>query len=176
MNALSEEIAIDVIVEAGDWPEEETLCALVERAVDVAIDVAGVRLAQGAELAVLFTDDAHIARLNADWRDKPKPTNVLSFPATPAGSARLGPLVGDIVLAGETIRAEAGDQGVSFEAHLTHLVVHGFLHLAGHDHIEDDEAERMERLETAILARLGIADPYADPATGEGDPPDENDE
>lgn len=169
-------LAIDVAVEAGGWPDETWLAELVERAVGMAVEMTALDFVPETELSVLFTDDEHIARLNADWRGKPKPTNVLSFPATPEGSDRLGPLLGDVVLAQETIAAEADDLEVSFEAHLTHLVVHGFLHLVGHDHIEDDEAERMERLETAILARLGIADPYADPATGEGEAPDKDNE
>ena len=110
---------------------------------------------------MVFTDDAHIHRLNRHFRDKDKPTNVLSFPAGPPIGGRFGPLLGDIVLARETIAREAEGQGLTIDDHLTHLIVHGFLHLVGYDHVEDADAAVMERLETAILASLGIADPYA---------------
>jgi probable rRNA maturation factor len=118
---------------------------------------------KGSELSVVFTDDEHVRQLNADYREKDKATNVLSFPGSPPDSKLFGPLLGDIVVARETVVAEAVDLGLAFEDHLTHLMVHGLLHLFGHDHLEDDEAERMESLETEILARLGIADPYAEP-------------
>jgi probable rRNA maturation factor len=92
---------------------------------------------------------------------------VLSFPAFPVGPGQMpGPMLGDIVLARETIAAEAAAMGIAFEAHLAHLLVHGFLHLLGYDHMDEDEAEEMERHETRILATLGLSDPYAgnDPA------------
>ena len=115
----------------------------------------------------MLTDDAAVRALNAQWRGKDRPTNVLSFPAaTPDEIARAragGPplLLGDVVLALETCRREAAEQGKPLADHVAHLVVHGVLHLLGHDHEDDAEADRMERLETAILAELGIADPYA---------------
>ncbi|MCX5494905.1 rRNA maturation RNase YbeY [Kaistia dalseonensis] len=155
-------IAIDVLVEAGDWPSDEELARLVAQAVEASFAVGGLAVVAGSELSVVFTDDAHVRRLNAQYREKDKATNVLSFPGSPPGSKRFGPLLGDIVVARETVVAEADDQGIAFDDHLTHLVVHGLLHLFGHDHLEDAEAERMESLETEILARLGIADPYAD--------------
>ncbi|WEK51107.1 MAG: rRNA maturation RNase YbeY [Candidatus Kaistia colombiensis] len=156
-------IAIDLLVEAGDWPEEDQLARLVAQAVEASFAVGHLPAVKGSELSVVFTDDEHVRQLNADYRDKDKATNVLSFPGSPPDSKRFGPLLGDIVVARETVVAEAAEQGLAFEDHLTHLVVHGLLHLFGHDHLEDDEAERMESLETEILARLGIADPYAEP-------------
>jgi probable rRNA maturation factor len=108
-----------------------------------------------AEVSILFTDDAHIQRLNAAWRGKDKPTNVLSFPQG------AGPLLGDVVLASETVAREAALAGKPLEAHMVHLIVHGFLHLLGYDHEREDEAEEMEALERAALERMGIADPYA---------------
>lgn len=120
-----------------------------------------MRFAGAAELSIVLTDDAEQRVLNRDWRGIDKPTNVLSFPqlepfAPPAG------LLGDIVLARETLEREAAELGKSFEDHFTHLVVHGFLHILGHDHVDDAEALVMEGLETQILASLGIADPYGD--------------
>ena len=115
-------------------------------------------------MSLVFTDDAHIRALNRKYRGKDKATNVLSFPAAPAapGGNRFGPLLGDIVVAEETVAREAADQGLTLDHHLTHLIVHGFLHLVGHDHETEAEAVVMERLETAILAAIGVADPYAD--------------
>ncbi|MBN9025277.1 MULTISPECIES: rRNA maturation RNase YbeY [Kaistia] len=163
MSANTLPIAIDLLVEAGDWPEEDQLARLVAQAVEASFAVGQLPAVKGSELSVVFTDDEHVRQLNADYRDKDKATNVLSFPGSPPDSKRFGPLLGDIVVARETVVAEAAEQGLAFEDHLTHLVVHGLLHLFGHDHLEDDEAERMESLETEILARLGIADPYAEP-------------
>ena len=110
---------------------------------------------EGAELSILFTDNPAVQRLNAQYRGEDKPTNVLSFPQS------AGPLLGDIVLAWETVRDEAALAGKPIEAHMAHLIIHGFLHLLGHDHEADDEAEAMEALEREALEKIGIADPYA---------------
>lgn len=152
---------IDISVEAGDWPPVAELEALVGRAATAVLAELGVA-GSPSELSVLFTGDAQIRALNAQWRDKDKATNVLSFPAFPvAPGNELPPMLGDIVLAAETVRAESALESKSFDHHLTHLVVHGFLHLLGYDHETDDDAEEMEALERRILARLAIADPYA---------------
>jgi len=115
-----------------------------------------------SELSLVFSDDAAIRKLNAGWRGKDKPTNVLSFPAF---SWRRGdplpPMLGDIAIAAETVRKEADLEGKPFEHHLTHLIVHGFLHLLGYDHETNGEAEEMEGVERRILAALAIPDPYA---------------
>jgi probable rRNA maturation factor len=108
------------------------------------------KIAPGA--ALLLSDDAALQGLNAHFRGKDKPTNVLAFPGAP----------GDIAMAYDTCAAEAGDEGPRFRDHAAHLIIHGLLHLAGHDHQTDDEAELMESLETRILARLGVADPHAE--------------
>ena len=117
-----------------------------------------------AELSVLLADDAFVQSLNRKFRGKDQPTNVLSFPHAKAPGETVfqaaRPL-GDVAFAYETLVAEAKHQGKSFDDHLAHLVVHGVLHLLGHDHIDDDEAEAMETLERVILERFGIADPYA---------------
>lgn len=120
------------------------------------------------EISFLFTDDANIQTLNREYRDQDKPTNVLSFPDTEISevalveSAKLDESLffGDIILARETIFAEATVQQKSILDHLNHLLVHGLLHLAGYDHIDDDEAEIMEALEIKILEGLGISNPY----------------
>ena len=155
---------LDIDIEdwpAGDWD------TLAERAAGAAGEgepcLANPRLIT----SLLFTSDAEVHTLNREWRMRDKPTNVLSFPMLEreelASLGADGPpvMLGDIALAYETCAREAADKGVSLEAHATHLIVHGLLHLAGHDHVESDtQAEQMEALETAILAKLGIADPY----------------
>lgn len=107
------------------------------------------------EIAVVLADDAFVQNLNKQYRGKDKPTNVLSFPAS-LGDGELG----DIILAFETIEREAAEQQKTFRNHATHLLVHGFLHLLGYDHIEEKEAEIMEKLEIKILKKLGISNPY----------------
>ncbi len=137
------------------------MTAIAERAADAVfgrLDLAG----GDTELSLLLTHDAEIADLNAQWRGKDGPTNVLSFPAVPIRPGQApGPLLGDIVLARQTIAREAAIEAKSVDAHLTHLIVHGILHLLGYDHVQDNDAETMEQLERAILADLGIDDPYA---------------
>ena len=155
-------IDIDITVEAGAWPQKRALRGLVEKAVDAVLHEVGAVPDTGSELSVVFSDDAHIRTLNAGWRGKDKPTNVLSFPAFPAKpGAKLPPMLGDIVLAAETVAREAELEGKPLDHHITHLVVHGVLHLLGHDHEDGAEAESMEALERAVLARLAIPDPYA---------------
>jgi probable rRNA maturation factor len=151
-------VAVAVSVEAGDWPADAE--ALVDRAVMAALTAANPVFAGAAELSVLLHDDASQRVLNRDWRQIDKPTNVLSFPQIAPGEPLAG-LIGDISLAWETLRREADELDLPVADHLTHLVVHGTLHLLGYDHLEDGEAEAMESLETRILAGLGIADPYA---------------
>lgn len=154
-------IDIDIAVEAGDWPDEAGLNELASRAISAALEELGRTASTASELSLLFTDDEHIAVLNRDWRGKDKPTNVLSFPAFEmAPGDPLPPLLGDIVIASETVFSEAALEGKPVEYHLTHLVVHGFLHLLGYDHESEEDADEMEALERQVLARLAIPDPY----------------
>lgn len=148
---------------AKGWPAKSRLSKLVCEAITAAtLEIGFARTRPRSELSVVFTDDAAIRVLNARWRGMDKPTNVLSFPATSwDGTGDPPRLLGDIVLALETIRREAAEQGKTFDNHLAHLVIHGFLHLAGFDHEADAEAERMEAVERRALARLAIPDPYA---------------
>ena len=152
-------IDIDIIRESALWNAEPDLDAALHHAIAEA--AAEFALGQ-AELAIVLTDDARIQQLNREWRGFDKPTNVLSFPVNEPGLGKGPPLlIGDIVIAYETTRREALAQGTPFLHHLTHLTVHGFLHLRGYDHEAEDEAETMEQLERQILARLNIPDPYA---------------
>jgi probable rRNA maturation factor len=112
-----------------------------------------------SELSIVLTSDAEQRELNRDWRGIDQPTNVLSFPQIEPFGPVSG-LLGDIVLARETLLREALDLGKSLDEHFTHLVVHGFLHILGYDHVAEDEALAMEGLETQILKTLGIPDPY----------------
>lgn len=149
-------------IEEGAWPDEpslERVVASVFRAVEEELSLSPEH---PSEVSLLFTDDASIQAINAEWRGKDKPTNVLSFPAFPLKPGMAPkPLLGDIVLAFETVTREAAAEGKPFENHLSHLVAHGLLHLFGHDHETEPEAEEMEALERRILARLAIPDPYA---------------
>ena len=157
---------LDIDIE--DWPQGDW-DALAERAAN-AVGAGEPVLANPRLVAsLLFTSDAEVHVLNREWRARDKPTNVLSFPMLEREEleslAADGPpvMLGDIALAHETCAREAAEKGVTLEAHAAHLIVHGLLHLAGHDHVDSDEqAEAMEALETAILAKLGIADPYGD--------------
>ena len=150
---------IAVIVNDENWPDN--LEPLAERAVLEALKQSKAKVKGAAELSILLTNDAEQHELNQQWRGKDSSTNVLSFPQIEPFGPVVG-ILGDITLARETLEREAAEQGVTFEAHFTHLVVHGFLHILGYDHLDDDEATEMESLETRILATLGIDDPYAD--------------
>ena len=149
---------IDVTIEAEEWASLEAPSQLAEAAILAAIGESGVSLAANAEISVLFCDDGFIRDLNRRWRGIDQPANVLSFPA--GGGAASAPLLGDIVIAFETASQEASEARRPLRDHVAHLLVHGFLHLIGHDHIGAAEAETMEALERAILGRLGIADPF----------------
>jgi probable rRNA maturation factor len=151
---------VDVVAESALWrsaPDSETIA---RRAVDAALAEARRTYKPDAELAVILADDARVKELNTIWRGKDQPTNVLSFPAAEGAEIATADLLGDVILAYETVDTEAKRDGKTFDAHLAHLVVHGTLHLFGFDHMSEDEAETMENAERAALARLGIADPY----------------
>jgi probable rRNA maturation factor len=163
---------VDTVIEDPRWGGID-LPALANRA-GVAT-LAGLGLtAPGFALCVMGCDDARIAELNGEFRSKGKPTNVLSFPAwnrsadapglapelPEAGDADDPEELGDIAISYDTCAAEAAEQGKDMAHHVTHLVVHGILHLLGYDHIEDADAALMEGLEARILASLGVDDPY----------------
>lgn len=167
MPDLELEIAVEEPWPDGDW---EGLAGRAARAAaEVARELGNARLSA----SVLFTSDAEIHALNREWRQRDKPTNVLSFPmlerADLLALAANGPpeLLGDVALAHETCAREAAEKAIPFAHHATHLIVHALLHLAGYDHeTSDADAEAMEALETKALAICGIADPYDDLPTG----------
>lgn len=143
------------------------LPAIAERATRAALAACGLG-GNAWDVAVLACNDARIATLNADFRGKPVPTNVLSWPSEALSAAAPGktppppegPELGDIAIAFETCEGEARDQGIEFASHVAHLVVHAVLHLVGYDHIEDADATVMEELEIKALASMGIQNPY----------------
>lgn len=164
---------VDTIIEDPRW-EAFGLDAVAARAATAAM--AGLGLAEtGYSICLMGCDDARIATLNADFRGKPQPTNVLSWPSGDRGPAQAGTApdapepgeaddpesLGDIAIAYETCAAEAQAADRPMIDHVTHLVIHGVLHLLGYDHIDDKDAELMEASEVRILATLGIADPYS---------------
>jgi len=163
---------VETVIEDTRW-EAFGLAALAERAGRAVL--AGLALpAEGFAISLMGCDDARIAALNADFRGKSTPTNVLSWPSeeraaeyvgeTPVppepGPADAPESLGDIAIAWETCRREAEEQGKPMADHVTHLIVHGVLHLLGYDHVEDEDAALMEGLEVRMLATLGISDPY----------------
>jgi probable rRNA maturation factor len=152
---------IEVVQSSPLWRALSGAEKLARRAVEASLAASRVRILEGAEVSVQLADDAQVRALNAQWRGLDKPTNVLSFPASKPEKISAAPMIGDIVVAFETAEREAAEEGKTLADHFVHLVVHGFLHLLGFDHQIAAEAERMETLETSILAKLGIADPYA---------------
>ena len=163
-------LRIEVLIHSRKWKAEPQASAIARKAIRAAASVAST---PRAELAIVLTDDSAIHALNREWRGHNKPTNVLSFPAPRlppalAGERRAGghkrprpAALGDIVIAFETTAREAAAEGKPLRHHLSHLAIHGFLHLVGHDHENERDAQRMESLEVKILAGLGVPDPYA---------------
>jgi probable rRNA maturation factor len=173
-------VSLDISVPSSLWRGLPRARAVARETIAAAAAESGGSLREGVEVSLCLTDDDALRALNARWRGIDKPTNVLSFPAPVDAVAdrvsrghrpRLQPPIaqgsapvvslGDIALAYETLTREAENLGVPVVDHYRHLIAHGFLHLIGYDHETDAEAERMEALETRILARLGAADPYA---------------
>ncbi len=157
--------SIELAVEDERWGSEQDIAPLIQRAVDAALTACDQ---PAADVSFLLTDDAAIQVLNRDYRGFDKPTNVLSFPSAPMPTGEntedapdFALFLGDIALSMDTIAREAVQEKKEFQAHLTHLVVHGVLHLLGYDHETEDDAQEMESLETEILHGLGLSDPYA---------------
>ena len=147
---------VDVVEDDGDWSALSDAQTLIEQAAAAVAEELGGNAGSGM-VAVALSSDAGVEVLNGQFRGKPKPTNVLSFPA---GDGAPDGFIGDVILAAETVRREAGEQGVPLAHHVQHLVVHGILHLLGYDHISAADAERMEAIEISILSKLGVANPY----------------
>jgi len=149
---------IDVVVESNHWNRGKGVKTVARRAI---AEAAAVLATPRAALTIVLTDDAAIRALNRDWRGVDAATNVLSFQAARAEGNP--PLIGDIVLAYETVAGEARAEQKPFAHHVAHLAVHGFLHLLGYDHVRKKDAETMERIERNVLRRLAIPDPYRRP-------------
>nr|WP_321455105.1 rRNA maturation RNase YbeY [uncultured Cohaesibacter sp.] len=153
----------DLLIEADLWQALPDLEAVIDRALlaglTYVIEQEDIAFLPECEISLVFTDDEAIRHLNADHRGKDTATNVLSFPIDEDADP-FGPMLGDIVFAYETVKRESSELGVEIRDHLTHLCLHGFLHLLGYDHIEADEADKMESVEVAILAQLGLPNPY----------------
>lgn len=153
--------SIDLSLEDGVSIDETVFLARVVNILTETIEIGGLKFPENAELSLVLAGDKTLQSLNNEWRQKDKPTNVLSFPGNDIAVGEVaGIMLGDIVISLETTAREATLENKSFEDHLSHLVVHGFLHLFGYDHETDDEASQMESLETRILNELGIDDPH----------------
>jgi probable rRNA maturation factor len=153
---------IDIAIESPLWRPMTAVTGVVEQAVTSTLQAVEINLRPAAELSVLLCDDARIHALNREWRNIDAATNVLAFPAVAAEQLSAAEMLGDIVLAFETIEREARRDSKSFEDHLRHLIVHALLHLLGHDHRTGGEAEQMEAVERRVLRDLNIADPYCE--------------
>lgn len=148
---------IDIQRESPLWEAQPMAAQIVNDAIAAA---ASELSTVGGEVSIVLTDDSVIARLNRDWRGIDKPTNVLSFPASDHTGHEGTRLLGDIVIAYQTLERECEDENRVFLHHLAHLTIHGFLHLSGYDHQTDTQAEEMEALESKIMSRLNMPDPY----------------
>lgn len=155
-----ESVTILLVVEAGDWPDEDKLETMIRRSCRACAEELEIELMPDAEISAVFVNDDRMKTLNNDWRNQDKPTNVLSFPSSDRKGSSWGPMLGDIVFAFETISRESREIGIPLENHLCHLIVHGILHLFGYDHISDEDAVEMETTETHILEHMSIPDPY----------------
>ena len=155
-------LSLTLVSEDGDWSRFGAIAAIIERAGGALATAPEVAVPDRSEASVVLGNDVLVRRLNASYRGKDAATNVLAFPfqRPPGGPPTANQYLGDVVLAAETVLREAHEQAIEPAHHLQHLVVHGLLHLLGYDHVTGAAAEQMERLETAILATIGIADPY----------------
>ena len=152
---------IEMNIACDGWPSVKALEGLAESAIASVIKTAQLKFPKDAELSLLFTDNGAVKKLNSQFRDIDKPTNVLSFPGEDIRRGEdAGSMLGDIAFARETIEDEAIKDSLNFDHHLCHLMIHGFLHLFGYDHDNDIEADIMEAIETKALADMGINNPY----------------
>jgi probable rRNA maturation factor len=152
--------SLDIATECSLWHKVPGLDGLIGRAITATLATVRVELQPEAEISVLLCDDARIQSLNKMWRHTDKATNVLAFAAAEPAQLASAKMIGDIALAFETVAGEATEEGKPLADHLCHLVVHGLLHLLGHDHARPAQARAMEALERRILSELNIGDPY----------------
>ena len=155
---------IDIQTHSPLWEAQPMAAQIVH---DAIVTAASELSTVGGEVSIVLTDDSAIARLNRDWRGVDKPTNVLSFPASGQNAGTRTRLFGDIVIAYQTLERECENENRLFLHHLAHLAIHGFLHLSGYDHETDTQADEMEALETRIMSRLNMPDPYLERDLGD---------
>jgi probable rRNA maturation factor len=153
-------LTIAVVLQAGNWSKIGIDDATVMTCANALANSSAWPFREMVSATVALSTDSRVKRLNKTWRNKDQPTNVLSFPSPPSTRDETGLYIGDVILALETIQAEAHELGIPLADHFKHLVIHGLLHLLGYDHVNGTDAETMEQLETTILATLGVADPY----------------
>jgi probable rRNA maturation factor len=149
---------IEIQTQSQLWEAQPMAAQIVH---DAIVATASELSTEGGEVSIVLTDDSAIAKLNRDWRGIDKPTNVLSFPASDHKASEGTRLLGDIVIAYQTLERECGDENRAFLHHLAHLAVHGFLHLVGYDHQTNAQAEEMEAIESKIMLHMHMPDPYA---------------
>ena len=150
--------AVEIEVQSPLWDAQPE----AERTVRAAIAAAAAHSTSGGEVSILLTDDSAVRVLNNEWRGIDKPTNVLSFPAPATMAKGAAGILGDIVIAYETLTRECADEDRDFLNHLAHLTIHGYLHLVGYDHQDDAQATEMETLESRIMTRMDLPDPWLD--------------
>lgn len=155
-------LTIDVVFEDEDWPDPARVEAMVREAANALAAHDVMRDLKPGGACIALSSDAHIQTLNASFRGKDTPTNVLSFPAPESPVPQAVEPLGDIIIARQTLESEAAEKGIPLADHLRHLTIHGLLHLLGYDHEDETDAVEMENLETEILSRMGIPDPYGD--------------
>jgi probable rRNA maturation factor len=155
-------LTIAVVCQAGNWTKIGIENATVMACASALTNSSAWPFREAVSATVALSTNAHVQQLNKTWRNKDQPTNVLSFPSQPSTRDETGLYIGDVILALETIQAEAHELEITLADHFKHLIIHGLLHLLGFDHETDTDAEAMEQLETKILATLGVADPYGD--------------
>ena len=155
---LKPTLTVDIQVQSPLWSQQPG----AEAAVRTVVAATAALSTSGGEVSILLTDDSAVQRLNRDWRGIDKPTNVLSFPAPERMTKGVTAFFGDIVIAYETLARECAAEGRDFLHHLTHLAAHGYLHLVGYDHQNDQDAKEMEALESKIMTRMKLPDPWND--------------
>ena len=157
-------LQVEIIERDGSWADLKSISKIIHNAVVALVEYPKIPKQTSCEVCIALSSDKDVADLNWKYRGKKSPTNVLSFPASAPSLVerplRTSKFLGDIIFARETIEREAQENNVNFSAHLAHLTVHGLLHLLGYDHDVESNARIMEDLETAILSKLGISDPY----------------
>lgn len=153
-------LQVEIIDTAGMWHDLKDIFSLIHNAASALVENPKIPKQPKRQVCIALSSDSEVQTLNWTYRGKKSPTNVLSFPAVPIDFSQMPQFMGDIIFARETIEREAKKNNVPFSAHVSHLTIHGLLHLLGYNHDTEREAQIMEDLEAEVLARLGISNPY----------------